>query len=199
MTLYAWVTALARLTMLGDMQKLQRLGARIYYSDTDSVIFDAPKRLGKKALSEMFNIGSKAYGGYKFEIEGEILSCVIAGPKNYALRHSDPRDEVVREMVKIRGFSLTNPAAVRKLNHSSMKETLSRWWMDGEVEIIETENFSMKVDRKKQTVKNATVVKKYRNDGFDKRWIDPESLRENKNLCTVPFGARHARYSDVCE
>ncbi len=185
--------------MLGDMQKLQRLGARVYYSDTNSVIFDAPKRLGKNALAKLFNIGSKAYGGHKFEIEGEILSLVVAELKNYALRYFDPREGAEREMVKVRGFSLTNPTAICKLNHSSMRETLSRWWMDGEVEIIETENFSMKVDRKKQTVKNATVVKKYRNNGFDKRWIDPESLRKNKNLCTIPFGAKHVRYSDVPE
>ena len=185
--------------MLKDMQKLQNLGAQVYYSDTDSIIFDVPKKVGKETLAREFNIGSKAYGGYKHEVSGEILSCVIAGPKNYAIRYFDEKKGREEEMVKVRGFSLTNPTAIQKLNHSSMKETLVRWWIDGEVETIQTKNFSMKVDRKTQTVKNTTVVKKYKNDGFDKRWIDPQSLATNKSLATIPFGAKHAEYADISD
>ncbi len=196
-TLYAWVTALARLTMLKDMQKLQNMGARVFYTDTDSIIFDVPKKVGKDTLVSEFKIGSKAYGGYKFEVGGDISSCVVAGPKNYAIRYLDLKKGTEEEMVKVRGFTLTNPSAIQKLNHATMKETLAKWWIRGEVETIETENFSMKVDRKKLSVKNTCVIKKYRNDNFDKRWIDQKTLEKNKCLATIPFGAKHADYADI--
>ena len=182
--------------MLKEMQRLQSLGARVRYSDTDSIIFDVPKSVGRERLMKEFNIGCKSYGAFKFEVKGEILSCIVAGPKNYAIRYKCAKTGKVEEMVKVRGFTLTNPCAKEKLNHDSMKEILLKWWVDETLETVETENFTMKVDRKTQSVKNATVVKKYR-IAFDKRWIDPESKDRNSSLCTIPFGAKHLSFSDL--
>ncbi len=143
-------------------------------------------------LKKKFNLGSKVYGAYKFEVAGKITSCVILGAKNYAIL-SENEDGSVSEVCKIRGFSLTNEKTKRILNASVMKNLLLAW-LQNETRSVQTENFSMKIDRKKQSVRNTTIVKNYRNDVYDKRYILPDPL--TNCVMTAPYGACSLNFYD---
>jgi len=85
--IYAFVTAFARISMMRDMREMMRLGCRLYYTDTDSIIFDCPAAdRSLDALEERLNIGSSAYGAYKYETPTEIVSFASPGPKIYSLQ-----------------------------------------------------------------------------------------------------------------
>ena len=81
---YAFVTACARLTMLRDMRWLMSKGCCIYYTDTDSIIFSCPNQRVKAEAMAGLNMGSAAYGAYKFKTKTPLVKFVALGPKNYA-------------------------------------------------------------------------------------------------------------------
>merc|ERR1712237_205718 len=77
------VWAYARLAMLRDMRILMRMGCILFYTDTDSIIFLVAKDR-RAEVESILNVGSAAYGGYKFETDGGLVVFVTLGPKNYA-------------------------------------------------------------------------------------------------------------------
>ncbi len=186
--LYAFVTAFSRIKMLKDMRRLQQLGCQIYYTDTDSAIFDIPKDCNWSQLEEKLKLGSLAYGCYKWETNSRIQGYTSLGPKNYSII-----DLTGQTMIKVRGFTLRHARAQEALNHQKMKEFLLAK-LRGEYKVVETSSFSMKVDRQGQAIKNITLKKKYTNQGFDKRWIP-----KNSSPCveTYPYGAKHGYFADL--
>lgn len=70
--------------MYRDIETLHRLGARLFYMDTDSLIFDIADDFDRGRLERALGLGSLAYGAYKYETGSPIASFVSCGPKNYS-------------------------------------------------------------------------------------------------------------------
>ncbi len=222
--IYSFVTSLARLKVLKDMRALQKLGARIWYMDTDSLFFSLSKAMDMAFINQTFNMNSNAYGGYTYEEPGPISKFVSLGSKNYSYvvktkaktppegqdqiqqevsededSDTDTEDEEkedgveVKQVVKVRGFSLRNKQAKKVINHKAMKEALQHWLNNKEVK-LETEMFTMKVDRHAQTVTSKILKKAYKNNTFTKRWVP-----KNHDQCVTsyPYGTKHAQFSDL--
>ena len=188
---YSFVTAHARISMLEDMKWLMQQGCRIFYSDTDSIIFFCP-RDKLKLVNSCLRVGSPAYGAYKSETRSPISTFVTLGPKNYAFVTKDGQSEV-----KTRGFTLNNAAALEVLNQDSMRDLL-RSWLRGQKEFLNVMSTRIKINRKEHSLHTETFEKIYKNDNFDKRSI---RLDGEKNplpfVETAPFGAKHYAYEDV--
>ena len=188
---YSFVTAFARIGMMRDMRELLKLGARLFYTDTDSIIFDYPKNKDKKQLEKQFSMGSKAYNAYKYETSAPIKSFVTLGAKNYSyVTHSGETS------VKVRGFTLESKTAKGDINHEVMKDLLDKF-VHKQIESTYTNTFRMKIDRKTQTVKNSTIKKKYSNNVFDKRNVIAPETKNNSTYLTLPFGLVHEDFADI--
>lgn len=99
----AHVVAFARQFMHQQMAILEAAGAKLFYTDTDSLIFSL-----KKTQDIPVKI-SPAFGDFKFEIDGTILSYYSLGPKNFALQYVDKNGQF-GTVVKLRGLTLSNAA-----------------------------------------------------------------------------------------
>ena len=123
-TIAAFCTSWARLKLWSVMQKL---GKRVLYHDTDSIIFSVKEGEYVSPLGEYLGqltdeLTCKELGCKREECSGhwieEFVSC---GPKNYSFRVN------TGEMIcKVRGFSLNYKASLI-LNFQSMKEALVAW------------------------------------------------------------------------
>ena len=123
-TIAAFCTSWARLKLWSVMQKL---GKRVLYHDTDSIIFSVKEGEYVPPLGEYLGkltdeLTCKELGCKREECSGhwieEFVSC---GPKNYSFRVN------TGEMIcKVRGFSLNYKASLI-LNFQSMKEALVAW------------------------------------------------------------------------
>ena len=143
--------------------------------------------------------GSRAYGAYKFEVMSTIKEFIGLSPKNYSVIAEDPSEN----LVKIRGFTLTNPKAQKAINATKMRELLFDFYRHQKEKFIEIDNFSMKKDRRGPTVRSTVLTKKYRNNGFSKRWIPPLE-KNSKNdvadpIVSYPYGLVHFNFRDLPE
>ncbi len=80
----AIVTARARVRLHQEMQKLSDRGARLFYCDTDSVMFDLK---GARYPAQVTEPG-------KFELRGRFRKILIVGKKEYAIEGFDGRMEL---------------------------------------------------------------------------------------------------------
>lgn len=135
-------------------------------------------------------MGSAAYGAYKFETESHIVLFATLGPKNYAIVTLDGS-----HIIKVRGFNVRNPYARELINYETMAKMLLEWVNNKKV-VVACDSFTMRLDRHRQTVSNKIVVKKYSNDNFDKRFLNPDRVGI-VNLDTAPLGAKHGNYADL--
>lgn len=99
----ACIVALSRQYMHEKMMELEKEGAKILYTDTDSLIFSLNKH--KKMPLTM----STCFGDFKYEIDPnyEIQSYFSLGPKNFALLYIDNQG-VYHKIIKLRGITLSN-------------------------------------------------------------------------------------------
>lgn len=196
---YSFVTAYARVGMMRDMRKLMELGGRLFYTDTDSVIFDFPISGDFEALEREFNMGSKAYNAYKYETEQPIHSFATLGAKNYSLQLADTLESIV----KSRGFTLTSDKAMSILNYYTMYSMVEDFRQGVETFVV-SENFQMKLDKRTATVKNGKSIKRYGNRVFDKRFfphaghLRDDEDNDSSTVCSLPFGIKHTNFSDAC-
>ena len=132
-TIAAFCTSWARLKLWAVMQ---RLGDRVLYHDTDSIIFSVKEGeyippLGSYLGQLTDELTCKELGCRKEHCSGhwieEFVSC---GPKNYSFRVNT--GEVI---CKVRGFSLNYKSSLI-LNFNSMKEALVCWKMNTPKELI---------------------------------------------------------------
>jgi hypothetical protein len=92
------ITAKARIKLYKGMMEILKLGGRLIYTDTDSIIAAFDKKFYKDFLDKQF-------GEIIFDSKKEdtiIEDGVFAMPKTYALRYQSGR-----EVVKIKGFTVT--------------------------------------------------------------------------------------------
>ena len=162
-------------------------GARVFYSDTDSIIYDIENNPDLiKKIDEEFSMGSPAYNAYKHECSTPITSFASLGAKNYSYE-----TEGGEQVVKSRGFSLESLIAESRINHEIMKDLLVKY-LKGEEAEVKCPTFKMIVNRQKATIRNSSVNKKYSNNVFDKRIV----LTETSTACTLPFGLKSHDFSD---
>ena len=177
-TIAAFCTSWARLKLWSVMH---RLGDRVLYHDTDSIIFSVKEGeysppLGSYLGQLTDELTCKELGCTKENCAGhwieEFVSC---GPKNYSFKVNT--GEVI---CKVRGFSLNYKSSLI-LNFNSMKEALFCWKKKQPKELItvKTELCRSKNDRE---VFNRVIHKHY-GVVFDKRFVKPD-------FTTVPFGYR---------
>lgn len=99
----AHVVAFAREFMHKKMMDLEKIGAKIFYIDTDSLIFSLKKN---QLIPFDFSL---CFGDFKFEIpeSNQILNYFSLGPKNFAIQF-ETENGVIKDLVKLRGVTLTN-------------------------------------------------------------------------------------------
>lgn len=173
----AYTTAQARLKLYSYIEKL---GKRVLYFDTDSVIYvsnlDKPNEytvptgwsLGEMT-DELREYGDGAY----------ISEFVSSGPKSYAFKVMINGQNEPKYVVKIRGFTLSKTAG-KKLNFRSLRRIVHGYVKCGlkeEIKII-----SWHIDRQKEgrKVVSKPTCKKFRLV-YDKRVV-------RKNFSTFPYG-----------
>ena len=178
-TIAAFCTSWARLKLWSVMQKL---GKRVLYHDTDSVIFSVkdgeyvpPLGTYLGQLTDELTckeLGCKKQGCSGHWIE-EFVSC---GPKNYSFRVNT--GEIV---CKVRGFSLNYKSSLI-LNFESMKEALVAWKRNEKKELV-TVKTELVRDKYKPKVFNRVISKHY-GVVYDKRKVLPD-------FTSIPFGFRY--------
>ena len=178
-TIAAFCTSWARLKLWSVMQKL---GKRVLYHDTDSIIFSVkdgeyvpPLGTYLGQLTDELTckeLGCKKQGCSGHWIE-EFISC---GPKNYSFRVNT--GEIV---CKVRGFSLNYKSSLI-LNFESMKEALVAWKRN-EKKALVTVKTELVRDKYKPKVFNRVISKHYC-VVYDKRKVLP-------NFTSIPFGFRY--------
>ena len=178
-TIAAFCTSWARLKLWSVMQKL---GKRVRYHDTDSIIFSVkdgeyvpPLGTYLGQLTDELTckeLGCKKQGCSGHWIE-EFVSC---GPKNYSFRVNT--GEIV---CKVRGFSLNYKSSLI-LNFESMKEALVAWKRNEKKELV-TVKTELVRDKYKPKVFNRVISKHY-GVVYDKRKVLPD-------FTSIPFGFRY--------
>ena len=177
-TIAAFCTSWARLKLWSVMQ---RLGDRVLYHDTDSIIYSVKEGeynppLGSYLGQLTDELSCRELGCSKENCTGhwieEFVSC---GPKNYSFRVNT--GEVV---CKVRGFSLNYKSSLI-LNFNSVKEALVGWKMKKPKELI-TVKIELCRSNNERTVFNRVIAKHY-GVVYDKRIVKPD-------FTTVPFGYR---------
>ena len=141
----AFVTAQGRLKLYSELEKL---GERVLYMDTDSIIFKSKPgeyepQLGDN-LGDWTNEISPAQGGH-------ITSFVSAGAKNYA--YDTPSGET---KCIVKGITLNNLASV-KLNYESIKEIV----VNDQTKTITVPQTKFTRDKMTWAVKTSLIDKKY--------------------------------------
>ena len=177
-TIAAFCTSWARLKLWSIMQ---RLGDRVLYHDTDSIIYSVKEGeynppLGSYLGQLTDELSCKELGCSKENCTGhwieEFVSC---GPKNYSFRVNT--GEVV---CKVRGFSLNYKSSLI-LNFNSMKEALVGWKMKKPKELI-TVKTELCRSKNERAVFNRVIAKHY-GVVYDKTIVKPD-------FTTVLFGYR---------
>ena len=156
-TIAAFCTSWARLKLWSVMQ---RLGKRVLYHDTDSIIFSVKDgeyvpplgtylgQLTDELTCKELGCKNQYCSGHWIE---EFVSC---GPKNYSFRVNT--GEIV---CKVRGFSLNYKSSLI-LNFESMKEALVAWKRNEKKELVTVKTEIVR-DKYKPKVFNRVISKHY--------------------------------------
>ena len=96
-------------------------------------------------------------------------------------------------MVKMRGFTLSNAAALDEVNLPAM-QTMLIDHLRGLKSIKTVRGRDIRVKRATHTVHTVNTAKTYRNDIFDKRNLDTRS--DGRRFETIPWGATNDDYQD---
>ena len=176
-TIAAFCTSYARLKLWCEMNKL---GERVIYHDTDSIIFSVDGEgqympLLGDYLGQLTNeLSCKELNCNNSQCTGHwIVEFISCGPKNYTYKLNT--GEIV---CKVRGFSL-NYTSSQVINFESMKEALYSWKNKNNQELI-TIRTEIVRDKKDPKVYNR-LVKKHYGVVYDKR-------RLLDDFTTLPFG-----------
>lgn len=112
----AFVTAHARLRL---WKELHRLGERVYYHDTDSVIYYYNPTM------DMYNVPEGPFlGDWESETGDHLITKFVAlAPKTYIYQYNKPDGDMV-EVVKAKGFSLASKQAAEKFTFENYKQLL---------------------------------------------------------------------------
>lgn len=158
----AFVTAHARLKLFSELEKL---GDRVLYFDTDSIIYISRKVEYDPKLGNYL-------GDLTSELdEGDYIEeFVSAGPKNYGYKTKSGKTSCT-----VKGFTL-NVATKDAINYEAIKRVV----LEDREEMIDVEQMRFIRDKHDWTVRTDNSIKKYR-FVYNKRVLFD-------NLTTLPFG-----------
>ena len=173
----AFTTCFARLKLYSE---LHRLGTRVLYTDTDSIIFLSREGQYEPELGDYLgeftcelsckDVGCNVTGCLKRHYIEEFIS---AGPKNYSYR-----TDIQTTKCKVRGFTL-NKCTSMLINFDFMKEMVTAC-NDSNINRSVTEPSKITRHKTKSMIYNRPLSKRYRKV-YDKRVI-------LSNYETRPFG-----------
>lgn len=155
------LVSLAREELYKHILTLEKVNAKIYYYDVDSIFF---------SINAEQNIPlsiSHALGHFKNVYKEEILSFFCLGPKNYALCLKS--GDKIKEVIKLRGLSLTSFCLKNAVNADLYELFLNACLSN--------------VYASKKIKQNAKKFKTFSNNITIKR-----KVLCKKKLTTVPFG-----------
>ena len=160
----AFTTAHARLYLY---EALEKLGERVLYYDTDSVIFvQSTPEQWHPPMSDFL-------GDYTDELDGRhIVTFASGGPKNYCYALNDGSS-----VVKVKGITL-NHRSSQQINLETIVDMVTHPQDDRIIETIEP--FKITRDPKQRKITSKKMTKKYRFK-YDKRAM-------TENYDTLPFG-----------
>ena len=162
----AFTTAYARLKLYSCLEVMQN---KILYIDTDSLIYVVKK--GETPLK----LGNYL-GDLTDELGGDtIQEFVAAGPKSYAYQTRNQK----KVSMRVKGITQTHECC-EKVNFDSVRELVEGYLADSGETVIETPQRTIRRDKKRFLLKNATFLKKLR-VVYDKRRLFPDGT-------TLPFG-----------
>ena len=179
-TIASFCTSWARLKLWSVMNKL---GKRVLYHDTDSIIFSVKDGeyippLGEYLGQLTSELTCKDLGCHQQNCTGHFIEeFVSCGPKNYSFKVNS--GEIV---CKVRGFSLNYKSSLI-LNFDSMKEALMLWHCGEKPKELVTIKTELLRDKNEAIVFNRVVAKHY-GVVYDKRRVLPD-------FSTLPFGFRN--------
>lgn len=174
--LSAQITSYARETIHRHLMKLSKnQNVKVFQVDCDSIIFSTLKT--EPCPLEI----SPAVGDFKNEINGEILSYVSLGPKNYVISYTTTSDKI-ETIHKVAGLKLTSEIKTDKINVETYKHLLELHKLDLQSSIkVKTRkrkiNFAtLELDNLTQsyTISNQLKLQRY--------------LKPTENFVTYPFG-----------
>lgn len=163
--LAAMITSHARCRL---WQELNKLGDRVLYHDTDSIIYEHQPGA--------YNIPEGRYlGEWEDETDGmPIVSFVSTGPKCYSYIVQKP-DGTFKKETKAKGITLHSENSAR-IHYDSMKQLVT-----GDLDVIEADNLLFKYNRNEGQMTTKTVIKLFKNT-YSKGYVHPQSYR------VYPFG-----------
>ncbi len=114
----AYITAMARIKLHSHLCELQKHKFRLFYVDTDSIIFSGENNL-KVPLS-----CSPCLGDFKHELgaHSKIKAFSCLGRKNYCISYTQGNTE--KSMIKVSGLTLTSKLAAECLSADKMQNFL---------------------------------------------------------------------------
>lgn len=174
-----YCTAQARIILLSEML---RLGHRVLYTDTDSMIFIASGDYYKPQTGESVGMFSDELKKISPHCKG--VEFVSTAPKSYALRiQKSPDSEEYFEHIKMKGYVQNTAEAKKRLNFDCLKN------MVFDVESEELTTLSTTISRKKHFNIVTDKVKKRFKYTYDKRVVQSD-------LSTLPYGHKDIRAID---
>lgn len=176
----AFCTCWARLKLWNVMNKL---GNRVLYHDTDSIIYSySPEDIYKPPIGEYLGdltseLECKEVGCSGCDVGHWITEFVSCGPKNYSYRINS--GQVV---CKVRGFSL-NHRNSQVVNFESMKDSLFAWKEDKPMNQLLTVKTEILRSKFRNPVVYSRIVSKHYGVVYDKRVV-------MNDYTSKPFGYR---------
>ena len=173
----AFTTAWARLKLWCVMYSL---GSNVFYTDTDSLVFEYDETNAGPETGEFLGDLSDELSCKKVGCAGcttghWIVEFVACGPKNYGYKLNTGDCQV-----KVRGFSL-NYKASQIINYESLKQSLMSWYKTGKQPELVTVSTQIARDKLNMIVYNREVPKHY-GIVYDKNVVTQDNYR------TVPHG-----------
>ncbi|WAR06290.1 hypothetical protein MAR_021659 [Mya arenaria] len=111
----AYTTAHARLKLYGYLKQLDR---RVFYCDTDSIVFKTAPGQWEPPLGDYL-------GDLTDEVpNNKITAFVTGGPKNYAFKLSCPNKKGQKSICKVRGITLNFKTSI-DINNQTVKDMVT--------------------------------------------------------------------------
>jgi len=156
-------------------EQLHKLGERVLYHDTDSIVYvDMNDGVSIQEGTQLGEWEDECKPGE------EITHFVSLAPKTYAYRVEKP-DGTMKEVVKAKGITL-HAAASEKITYQSLKNMLN---LTAE-EIIRVRQFTIDYNQKNQNVRSRTMEKEL---VFNPTLLKGMLKGNAPNFFTVPFGS----------
>ena len=174
----AHVVSFAREFMHQKILDLEKINAKLFYIDTDSLIFTL-----KRDQEIPFKI-SPCFGDFKFEIPQncKILSFFSLGPKNFAVKFEN-ESGVTKDLIKLRGITLSNEIN-NKILDSKIYDFYLKQFLKSKKHKIEIPQVRSKLSKYKKIKLQKFQKVFFSNSIKSKRIIN----KQCKNLSSFPYG-----------